>query len=229
MISILADFKDKGYLFWLVLLAYLIAIVIAMCSHEYAHARVAYSCGDDTAKLSGRLTLNPLAHFDLIGGLCFLIAGFGWAKPVPINSLKFKEYRKGIFLTSIAGVITNFIICFFSVGLMVLFMYLISLLQYVNALYYILNFFIYLFQFTATINFSLCIFNLLPIYPLDGFNIINSLTKEGNKFVEFMIKYGNIILIIIFLTGIFKVGMGYAVDFVLQPIIEFWRKIIIGV
>ena len=87
----------------------------------------------------------------------------------------------------------------------------------------------YLFSFTATINFSLCIFNLLPIHPLDGFNIVNSLTKGGNKFIEFMFKYGNIILIIIFLTGVFEIGMGYAVDFILQPIIEFWRKVIIGV
>ena len=229
MINLLTNFKDKGYLLWVALFAYLIAIVIAMCFHEYAHARVAYKCGDDTAKLAGRLTLNPLAHFDLIGGLCFLIAGFGWAKPVPINSLKFKEYRKGIFLTSVAGILTNFIICFFSLGLMVLCIYLLSLIQPANAFYYIIEFLYYLFSFTATINFSLCIFNLLPIHPLDGFNIVNSVTKGGNKFVEFMFKYGNIILIIIFLTGVFEIGMGYAVDFILQPIIEFWRKVIIGV
>ena len=94
------------------LLAFMLALAIAMSIHEFAHAKVAYILGDDTAKLSGRLTLNPLAHISPIGLVCFLLVGYGWATPVPVNPLRFKKYRLGMFLVSIAGVITNFIFAF---------------------------------------------------------------------------------------------------------------------
>ena len=196
MIEIIMMFKDDKTLLLIYSLAFIVAILIAMCSHEYAHAKMAYNCGDDTAYLAGRMTLNPVAHINPLGALAFLLVGFGWATPVPINPVKFKDYRKGIFLTGIAGVMTNFIICFFSAGLSVLCTYFIGLLAEANFWYYILLFFVVMFSFSATINLSLCIFNLLPISPLDGFNVLQSVTKGTNRFVNFLKRYSQIILII---------------------------------
>ena len=84
-----------------------LAVVIVLTLHECAHALVAYKCGDPTPKWNRRLTLNPLRHFDPIGLFCFAVVGFGWAKPVPINPENFKHYRRGLFLTSSAGIIVN--------------------------------------------------------------------------------------------------------------------------
>ena len=94
------------------LLARFLAVLIIICTHEYAHAYVANKCGDPTARFSGRLTLNPLAHFDPIGIVMFALIGFGWAKPVPINPNNFRNYKRGCLLTSSAGVIVNYLTAF---------------------------------------------------------------------------------------------------------------------
>ena len=101
-----------------VLFAYLISILVAIVCHEFAHAYVAYKNGDDTAKLSGRMTLNPAAHFDPFGFLCLLLLGFGWAKPVPVDEMKFRNIKKGRLLVGFAGVTANIILAvvFASVG-----------------------------------------------------------------------------------------------------------------
>ena len=93
-------------------------LVISFTLHEFAHALVAYKCGDYTAKAHGRLTINPLAHIDVMGFLCCFLFCFGWAKPVPINPLHFRKYKKGIILTSIAGIIVNIILAFIGCGLL---------------------------------------------------------------------------------------------------------------
>lgn len=214
---------------WLYIAGFVIAILIAMCFHEYAHARTAYICGDDTAKVSGRMTLNPLAHIDTLGILAFVLVGFGWAKPVPINPVRFKEYRKGILLTGIAGVLMNFVICFFSLGLSVLFLVILNSLDSPSEfVYYLLCFLSLTCELTAQVNFSLCLFNLLPIYPLDGYNVLASVTKGTNKFVNFLKNYGTIILLVLLLTSVLEIGMGYAVDYILNPIYLFWLKIFAG-
>ena len=224
LISIIENYAGYGQDLVFIISAFLIAVVFSLSIHEYAHAKVAFNNGDDTAKLMGRLSINPLRHFDMLGGICLLLFGFGWAKPVPVNPIKFKEYRKGIFLVSIAGVLTNFIISFFSVGFCCLFYYFISICE-IEFLYYICFFLYFLFSFLATINLSLCLFNLLPIYPLDGFNIINSFSKGGNKFIDFMLKYGNIILIALFLTTLLGRIIGFAVNGILTPVYSFWQTI----
>lgn len=223
------NYKDSGTMLFVYLLAYIVAVLVAMCSHEYAHAKMAYSCGDDTAYLAGRMTLNPVAHINPLGALAFLLVGIGWATPVPINPVKFKDYRKGIFLTGIAGVMTNFIICFFSAGLSVLCGYFIGLLAEVNFGYYVLLFFVVMFSFSATINLSLCIFNLLPISPLDGFNVLQSVTKGTNRFVNFLKRYSQIILIILLISTFFEIGMSFLTTNILLPIYSFWEKILFGV
>ncbi len=93
--------------------AIFLAILIVMPAHEFAHAFVAYKCGDYTPKARGRLTLNPFAHFDVLGLIMLMVARFGWAKPVPINPYNFKHYKRDYFLVSIAGVTMNLILAFF--------------------------------------------------------------------------------------------------------------------
>ena len=157
----------------LVIVCFLFAIMASLSIHEFAHAFFANKMGDDTAKRLGRYTLNPISHLDLIGTISFVLFGFGWAKPVPINPARFKEYRKGLFLTSIAGIVANVFLAFFSCGAYILFLKL-SVLATTEFTSFIFTFLIVLFEELIYINLGLAIFNLIPVYPLDGFNIIAS-------------------------------------------------------
>ena len=211
----------------LYIVAFLFAILISISVHEFAHAFVAYKNGDNTAKLMGRLSINPLAHLDIFGAICFLLFGFGWAKPVPINPLKFKSYRKGIFLTSIAGIVANIILAFFSGGLYV-FMFQFLTLETSQFLTFLITFLTILFSELFIINLGLAIFNLIPIFPLDGFNIIFSLSKGENKFLKFMMKYGSLILLALFITSFFDIALTYLTNMIGMPILSFWEFFIGG-
>ena len=102
------------------ILARLIALVCVFSPHEFAHAFIAYKNGDPTAKIRGRMTLNPLKHLDPVGYVLCAAAGFGWAKPVPIDPYNFRNYKRGMFTTAIAGVIVNYIVAFFAYLILVL-------------------------------------------------------------------------------------------------------------
>lgn len=199
----------------MLVLAYLIAIVFALMCHELAHGFVAYKCGDKTAKLEGRLSLNPAKHLDLWGSLSFLFVGFGWAKPVPVNPLNFRNYKRDMALVSISGVITNILLAFLAVPLFML----CSRLDPSNLFFVFLT---YLTMFLVVINISLAVFNLLPIYPLDGFNFINTFLKYGNKFSQFMYKYGSIILLVLIITGLFGFAFNYVANGFLDLFLMFW-------
>lgn len=228
MINIITEFKDNPTLMLIYLGAFLISIIVALSFHEYAHARVAYNCGDDTAYLAGRMKLNPFAHLNFLGFACLLLFGFGWAEPVPVTPRKFKEYRKGMFLTSIAGVAMNLVLCFISSGLWALVCKLFATNISSEVGFYIYYFVCATLSYTAVINLSLCLFNLLPIYPLDGFNILQSVTKGTNKVVNFLKRYGNIILVILVVSPLLDYTLAKAVDFVYEQIIMFWIKVIGG-
>ena len=181
------DFQTKALIF----VTFLIAMVVALTFHEAAHAFAAHKSGDFTPKLAGRLTLNPFAHIDPFGFFSFLFLGFGWAKPVPVNSFNFKNYKRNTFFVSIAGVLSNLIIAFIFMplmGLIILFAANIKSLFWLQVL-------MYLFSFMIEINILLIVFNMLPIYPLDGFNAVAAYLKYENRFVQFMRRWGHLVLI----------------------------------
>lgn len=179
-------FWEKSILFVIVV----VALIFSLTLHELGHGLVAHWCGDDTAKVNGRLSLNPMRHLDPVGTVMLLLVGFGYAKPVPVNPANFKHYRRGSFCVAIAGVSVNLLIAFFSALFYNLFEFLASTLSWLD---YVSEFFFYMLMY----NLVLCFFNLLPLYPLDGFRIIESFTKYNNKFTMFLRRYGNLILILL--------------------------------
>lgn len=173
------------------ILATVVAIVIAISVHEFGHAYSAHLLGDDTAKMYGRMTLNPSAHVDPIGILMMLIFKIGWARPVPVNPNNFKNYKFGNVLVSLSGAIANIvtaIICVLinkSVN-----MYAINLIA----------------GYTIVYNVGFAAFNLLPIPPLDGWGIISSFIPY--KYNEMVYKYenmSNIIFLLLILTGAYDI------------------------
>ena len=216
-------FRDlSGTNFLIASLAFVLVLIISFTLHEWAHAYVAYKCGDYTPQLAGRLTLNPLAHIDPIGFVCSALFCFGWAKPVPVNPLRFRNYRKGLALVSIAGVVMNLVIAILSCGAY------IAIRKYavIDSGFML---FVYMFFYTLfALNISLFVFNLLPVAPLDGFNFLASILKYGNKFIMFMARYGFIILFAVLLIGDFFGGslLGNLVNWISYPIIKFWGLIL---
>lgn len=196
MLNILFNSNASPRDIFITIVAYLLALVFAFCMHEFAHGLVAYWNGDVTAKRMGRLTLNPLKHLDVMGTLLLLFVGFGWAKPVPVNSNNFKKQKLGIFTVSIAGVTMNLIMAILNFILIIIMSAIIGAAGApVNEVgEVVLMFFAYLFEFGIAINLTLMAFNLIPIYPLDGFHVVEAFTKYNNKYCVFMRQYGNLIL-----------------------------------
>lgn len=166
----------------------IIAVAIALTVHEYAHAKVADWAGDPTPRSQGRVTLNPLAHYDPLGTTLILLFGFGWGKPVPVNPLKFRRPRRDDVLVSAAGAGANLLTA-------VLFGLLLRF-RVVPAPYQELVFFI------VALNVVLALFNLIPLYPLDGSHILVGLLpyRQAHKINLFYQRWGMIPLMILFLA-----------------------------
>ncbi len=194
--------------FFLELLYILPAILFALTFHEWGHAFAAHKLGDNTARNLGRMTLNPFAHIDPMGFLMMVLFRFGWAKPVPVNSRNFKNYRRDDVIVSVAGITMNFLLAIAGfIGI-----YVFALIEGTNIV--IANM---LFYFVS-INLSLMVFNLIPLHPLDGSHIIESvfIKLTGPKPFIFLARYGSYILLALLLTGLLSDFLG----FVIGPIFD---------
>ena len=186
--------------------------------HELAHGWAAYKMGDSTAKNLGRLTFNPFAHLDLFGTIMLFLFGIGYANPVPVTARNFKEPKKGMIVTALAGPCANLLMAFISICLY----YIVLLFPQSIAVSFILLF----FQFAATVNVSLAVFNMLPIPPLDGSKVIGFLipSKTYFKILQYE-RYVMIGLLVLLFTGILNAPIMFISD-VLMKIISFIPSLI---
>ncbi|MCX7726830.1 MAG: site-2 protease family protein [Chitinispirillaceae bacterium] len=175
-------------------------VLFALTVHEVAHGWVAYKFGDKTAYYSGRISLNPLAHLDLFGTLMLMFGPFGWAKPVPVDPRYFDNPRKGIFYVSLAGPVSNIILAILCGYIM----------RVINMIFPSLSTNNYLFVFLSLsimVNSGLAFFNLIPVPPLDGSNVLIALLprKYGEIFLRHSNTLAQIMLILIVAEWVIKI------------------------
>lgn len=193
------------------LIGFLIAIILGFTVHEFSHALMAYKLGDDTAKRVGRLSLNPLVHIDRMGFIALLFAGFGWAKPVPYNPNNLQKPKRDSLFISLAGPFSNFVVAFVTMIPLVFFV----LQGDTNNLLFVV------LQWIVAINLGLMAFNLLPIPPLDGAELLHILTPAKYDHIrQQLVYYGPILLLFFIFSDIF-VGVG-----ILDGIIQFFFSLL---
>lgn len=185
------------------LIYYIPVMITALTVHEYSHAKTAELLGDNTARYAGRVTLNPLKHLDPIGALCMVFLGFGWGKPVPISVLNFKKPQRDSAIVALAGPLSNLVMaCIWG-----FFMGIFSVFFAGNSYIMILCF------YGVFLNCGLCVFNLLPIAPLDGSRILSLILPKKAYFK--LIKYERIfflIIIVLMFTNILSPVISYLAD-----------------
>lgn len=193
--------------------------LIALTGHEFAHGFVSDKLGDPTPRQQGRLTLNPLAHLDLVGTILMIITGFGWAKPVMINPRYYKNPKTGMALTAAAGPLANLIMAFLGLLLYAVFFVINAKLSLgwdtaVRAAGTVM----YLFAYR---NLCFMIFNIIPIPPLDGFKVLGLIVPNNiyYKILQYE-RYAMIIIMVLSLTGAFSFIIGNGVNAVMNGIMS---------
>jgi len=181
------------------------ALIISICIHEFSHAFVAYKLGDPTAKLMGRMTLNPKAHLDPIGTIFLLFVGFGWGKPVPFNPLNLKNVKRDSALISLAGPMSNFILAVFI-------SFVVRLIGMSNPIGTILG-------IVILYNLTLGFFNLIPFGPLDGNKIVFGILPNSlaSQWLEIQ-KFGTYILLFLIITN--------STEKILTPLVDMTLKML---
>ncbi len=183
------------------------SVLIALSFHEYAHGLVAYKLGDPTPARSGRLTINPLAHLDIVGTLMLLLFRFGWAKPVPIDPINFKNPRRDIILVALAGPLMNFILAV---------IFAIPLRFGIFGSEVVGKFFFN----GLLINLALMVFNLIPVPPLDGSKILYGILPERVVYqLERFERYGMLLLLFLIVIG--------TINNIMYPIVVFFVKMLL--
>ncbi len=183
--------------------ASILAMLLALSVHEWAHGYAAYLLGDPTAKYEGRLTLNPLVHLDPIGTILFLLVGFGWGKPVPVNPRYFSHYRRDTALVALAGPVSNIVIAILA-SLLLLLSHSLGSISVLSGIAGPSSFLFSFFEFSIALNLTLMAFNLLPIAPLDGSKILAAfIPLQYDELFEQYMSYGPFILLFLLLSDRF--------------------------
>ena len=205
---------------WSVLTDMLLAVIpalICITLHELSHGFVAYKLGDNTAKNMGRLTLNPIKHIDIFGLIMMVVLKFGWAKPVPVNMRNFKNPKRDMAITALAGPLSNVLIC-----CVVLFIYGLVYLpcnldgtEFAGSL-------LYAVYITAYLSIALAIFNILPIPPLDGSKVLFSLMSDESymKLMRYE-RYGMLLLLVLIVTDVLGNPLYAVTEFVFDKLFIF--------
>lgn len=211
---------------------FIIAMLLALSIHEAAHGFVAYRLGDPTAKYAGRLTLNPLAHLDFLGTILFLVAGFGWGKPVPVDPRYFRNWKRDTALVSLAGPASNFLLATIAFACLVpIGFHASSVFDLVGSgagagpLQFIAEF----LADSVFVNLGLMAFNLLPVAPLDGSKIVQPFIplRYEDAYERFLTNGPYVLLFLLISERFFNVSvLGAWIGFIVDPILKLFSSFI---
>ena len=172
-----------------------VACLFCITFHELAHGFAAYQLGDPTAKVNGRLTLNPISHIDWIGLMLLLTVRVGWAKPVPVDMRNFRHPKRDMAITALAGPAANFLLATAALGVA-------SLIYHFAPQGTVAAYAIYFFLYMAVLSVGLGIFNLVPIPPLDGSHVLGELSGKAAELYNRYGRYWNLVLILLLVSGV---------------------------
>ncbi len=200
-----------------------VVVMFSLSVHETAHGYVAYKLGDPTARNLGRLTLDPKKHLDTIGTICMLLFGFGWAKPVPVNSRYFKNHKRDMALTAFAGPVSNLLVSFICLLLSEI-LYAAVKDMYITSEFAIniINYVFLFFGYAHSLNLYLAIFNLIPIPPLDGSRLL--LIFLPDKYYFGLMKYEQyikIIFLVLLWSGAISLPLSKVASYISKGMLNF--------
>ena len=205
-----------------------VPILLSLTLHEYGHARVALAFGDDTAKRAGRITLNPLAHLDLMGTLCMLFGPVGWAKPVPVTTANLRPPGKADICVSLAGAGMNLMLILVSSSVLTI-MSLAGVRVDAEGAVTVAAVAAFIMAFLIRINIALIVFNLIPLYPLDGHHVLREIlpVRTHGGFMHWQRTFGRPVLLAMLLlpwllrllgTGVYFNPLGRLIWGVIEPV-----------
>ena len=202
-------FSSPGDWFMGVLLT-LPGIVLGLSLHEFAHAYCAHRLGDNTPKIQGRVTINPIAHMDPMGLLCIILIGFGWGKPVMVNPMNFKRRRRDEIIVSLAGVTVNFILAIALTVIYAIILKTSGVAIFTTTVGYTCAMII---MYAIRINLVLMVFNLIPVPPLDGFNVLAEVLRIKHTETYYKLyQNGMWILMVLIIFNVVRTIINYTVN-----------------